>query len=218
LNRRGERCASPASHSNEEKKMMRKLPLLAITIGLFACLGNISIADDKEVATGQWADPTLQQLMNFLGLDGGNITINFASPVHLNLRVVTKKGKGQPEVSEIDYWTDKPSMNYQLYAMVEDVKNDVVSKRISFGYKRAEIKRPGKTGVRTAYTSGGYEVNWILLKAKQWRVGGAWRNREMEVSIDEPVVLYELTDFDAPTNNYNKLIIRFSESLPPKKK
>ena len=198
---------------NKEDKMIRKLSLLTITTGLIACLGNDCIADGGKISTSQWDNPTIDQLMDFLDLDGGNITFNFASPVYLNIYTVTKNGEGHSEESGFDYWTDKPSTNYQLCVMVEDVEGGV--KRIKINYKRAEINNP-KFGVYTSSTSGGYGLNFILSNAATWRAGGAWRNRDMDVSLDEPIILYELTDDDAPSDNYNKLIVRFSESRPPK--
>ena len=201
---------------------MRSIFPLAICLWLSACLCSGTLAADrKDSTTGRWTGFTVDQLAKHLGLEGGNIDLAFKTPVYLNIQLVTKDGADQPIQIPLDTWTDKPSTNYKLYVRIEELDRsiDEMSVKYRIEYTRIDrepISEPGVRGQRIHDTGAGYGGT-LVVEAKRWTRGGEWRNLSTKLSIDEPVVIYELSDSDAREDNYRKLIVRFADSLPPSK-
>ena len=196
---------------------------LAMCLSVIAVLGSDAIADEVRPAKGEWSGFTVDQLAEHLGLKGGNIDLEFKSPVYLNVQAVVKEGADKPREITLDYWVSKPSTHYHLFFMVKDI----VSKHrrryeqiqmVSVEYTRFDRGRndeQGVTGHSTHYTGGGFGRSFKIEAERAGRLG-AWQNNRLEAPIGEPIVIYTLIDNDAPDDNFRKMIIRFTHSLPPK--
>lgn len=181
-----------------------------------------AVADDAAPVPGRWSGFTVDQLAEHLGLEGGNITFEFDTPVYLHLASEQKEGKDKPARPILDHWTDEPSTRYDLFVKVENMRDrdriERVHKKVSIQYQRYD-RAVVEEGDLTRHLNNdevfGVGMNaWFETEGGNHRHNAAWRRSRTEASIGEPVTLYEMYASASPEDAFYRLTIRFTESRP----
>ncbi len=166
---------------------------------------HIPKAYEGRPAKGEWSGFTVDQLAEHLGLTGGNIAFKFERPVFINVTGVQKKGKDEPVNTFLNHWSDKASIQHDLFVMVQDSSRarDYVAKRLTIDCTDADGK------------SAGYTINGrFASETGDHRYGGAWRNRSMRVQENSKATVYEFYDRQEPEEKFFRVTVRFLPSKP----
>jgi hypothetical protein len=198
---------------------MKMVLKLAMCLSAIAFLGTAAIADEVRPAKGEWSGFTVDQLAEHLRLTGGNIDLEFESPVYLNVQAVVKEGADKPREITLDYWGSKPSKHYHLFFKVKDItehRNELTQVVLIeyTGFDRGRNDEQGVTG-HPIHSTGGLFGQTFTIKAERAGRRGAWLSNTLEVPVGTPITIYQLLDTDAPDDNYRKITILFTHSRPP---
>ena len=165
---------------------------------------KVKIADEGRPAKGEWSGFTVDQLAKHLGLKGGNISFKFERPVFINMMAVQKKGKDEPVNTFLNHWSDKASIQHDLFVMVQDSSKagDYVAKRLTI-----DMDADG--------TSAGFTINGrFASETGNHRRGGAWRNGLMRIQENSKATVYEFYDSQEPEEKFFRVTVRFLPSKP----
>lgn len=185
-----------------------------------------SKADAKtERVNSPWTQFTVDQLVEHLGLKGGNISFEFQEPVFMQLKAVQKRAAGEPLRVVLDAWSSLPGRRYHLMVKVQDVDAPAptyVRNKIQLKYTRydrtTDNSVPGVTATIIKDTGGGYTLNISRPDdVRRLASGGVWRDNETTVQVGETTEIYQFHDMDAPDDRFFRLSLLFSKTRPEAK-
>ena len=179
---------------------------------------QISIKDVKPSGL------TLEQVIEYLDIEGDNILFEFDEPVFMNIRISSKSPDDEKETVRND-WISEASRKIKVSLLVEKVErtkhnpNDylLVYKISKMIYDEPEIEEMNNTTITlTSYGGSTFYGRHVIQTGS-----GEMRANKLHLVIinnkiqsGKPILLRGYLDSDSPENSFHKIEIIFSTTPP----
>ena len=167
---------------------------------------------------------TLEQVIEYLDIEGDNILFEFDEPVFMNIRISSKSPDDEKETVRND-WISEASRKIKVSLLVEKVErtkhnpNDylLVYKISTMIYDEPEIEEKNNTTITlTTYGGSTFYGRHVIQTGS-----GEMRANKLHLVIinnkiqsGKPILLRGYLDSDSPENSFHKIEIIFSTTPP----
>ena len=203
---------------------MKKLHMTQLLLAVALVCPSITFSETQiSIKDVKPSGLTLEQVIEYLDIEGDNILFEFDEPVFMNIRISSKSPDDEKETVKND-WISEASRKIKVSLLVEKVErtkhnpNDylLVYKISTMIYDEPEIEEKNNTTITlTSYGGSTFYGRHVI----QTGSGGLW-TKGLHLSINnkiqsgKPILLRGYLDSDSPENSFHKIEIIFSTTPP----
>jgi len=204
---------------------MKKLHMTQLLLAVALVCPSITFSETQiSIKDVKPSGLTLEQVIEYLDLEGDNILFEFDEPVFMNIRISSKSPDDEKETVRND-WISEASRKIKVSLLVEKVErtkhnpNDylLVYKISKMIYDEPEIEEMNNTTITlTSYGGSTFYGRHVIQTGS-----GEMRANKLHLVIinnkiqsGKPILLRGYLDSDSPENSFHKIEIIFSTTPP----
>ena len=203
---------------------MKKLHMTQLLLAVSLVCPSITFSETQiSIKDVKPSGLTLEQVIEYLDIEGDNILFEFDEPVFMNIRISSKSPDDEKETVKND-WMSEASRKIKVSLLVEKVErtkhnpNDylLVYKISTMIYDEPEVEENDNITITlTSYGGSTFHGRHVI----QTGSGGLW-TKGLHLSINnkiqsgKPILLREYLNSDSPENSFHKIEIIFSTTPP----